>query len=724
MSDDLVSIEVDGTPLKARRGQMLIEATDAAGIYVPRFCYHEKLSVAANCRMCLVEVEKAPKPLPACATPVAEGMKAFTRSPRAIAAQKATMEFLLINHPLDCPICDQGGECELQDLAQGFGSSVSRFTERKRVVKDKDLGPLVSTDMTRCIHCTRCVRFTAEIAGMQELGTTGRGENMEIGTWVERSIDHELSGNVIDLCPVGALNSKPFRHRGRSWEMTQHALVSPHDPVGTNLHAHVLRGRLLRVVPRANESINETWIPDRDRFSYEGIYSADRLEHPMLRQDGQWRRVDWETALMAVAHGLRSALQEKGATSLDFLGAPSATTEELYLLGRIARGLGSANVDSRLRQVDFRDQESDPVFPGLGMPLADVSRLDALLAIGCHVRHEAPILAHRVRQAAVSNRARVSFLDAEQRPVFFPVLAGLERPAGEWLQELACILKAAAVSTGGQVPTRMAALLSDAVPDERHRAIADSLAAEGRRLVLLGNLAQRHPAYADLKAAAGALAQMTGCTVGLLSDGANAAGAWIAGALPHRGAGGRRSGGEGLDVRRMFSRASGASVVFGGIEPDLDIEVPGAAAMLERSGFAVAVTPYATDAMKTWASVLLPLATFAETSGTFVNLEGRWQSWAGCIAPPGEARPGWKILRVLGNLLALPGFDYAASEEVREELHRLAAAGEPPVPAERPVQDAAAAVRLAPVPIYGTDSLVRRAESLQKTALTRAGTAA
>jgi len=724
MSDDLVNIEVDGTLLKARKGQMLIEATDAAGIYVPRFCYHEKLSVAANCRMCLVEVEKAPKPLPACATPVAEGMKAFTRSPRAIAAQKATMEFLLINHPLDCPICDQGGECELQDLAQGFGSSVSRFTERKRVVKDKDLGPLVSTDMTRCIHCTRCVRFTAEIAGMQELGTTGRGETMEIGTWVERSIDHELSGNVIDLCPVGALNSKPFRHRGRSWEMTQHPLVSPHDPVGTNLNAHVLRGRLLRVVPRANESINETWIPDRDRFSYEGIYSADRLEHPMLRQDGQWRRVDWETALMAVAHGLRNAWQEQGAPSLDFLGAPSATTEELYLLGRIARGLGSANVDSRLRQVDFRDQESDPVFPGLGMPLADVSRLDALLAIGCHLRHEAPILAHRVRQAAVSNRARVSLLDAKQRPVFFPVLVGLERPAGEWLLELACILKAAAVSTGGQVPARVAALLSDAVPEERHRAIAASLAAEGRRLVLLGNLAQRHPAYADLKAAAGALAQMTGCTVGLLSDGANAAGAWIAGALPHRKAGGRRSEGEGLDVGRMFSRTPGASFVFGGIEPGLDIEVPGAAAMLERSGFAVAVTPYATDAMKAWASVLLPLATFAETSGTFVNLEGRWQSWAGCIAPPGEARPGWKILRVLGNLLALPGFDYASSEEVREELCRLAAAGEPPVPAERRVQDAAATVQLAPVPIYGTDSLVRRAESLQKTALTRAGTAA
>ncbi len=724
MSDDLVNIEVDGTPLKARKGQMLIQATDAAGIYVPRFCYHEKLSVAANCRMCLVEVEKAPKPLPACATPVAEGMKAFTRSPRAIAAQKATMEFLLINHPLDCPICDQGGECELQDLAQGFGSSVSRFTERKRVVKDKDLGPLVSTDMTRCIHCTRCVRFTAEVAGMQELGTTGRGENMEIGTWVEHSIDHELSGNVIDLCPVGALNSKPFRHRGRSWEMTQHPLVSPHDAVGTNLHAHVLRGRLLRVVPRANESINETWIADRDRFSYEGIYSADRLQHPMVREDGGWRRVDWETALTKVAHGLKEALQASGASSLDFLGASSATTEELYLLGRIARGLGSANVDSRLRQADFRDQESDPFFPGLGMPLADVDRLDALLAIGCHLRHEAPILAHRVRQAAVRHGVRVSFLDTQHRPVFFPVMFQLARPAGSWLRELACILKAAAESTGREVPGRIATLVSGAVPDEQHRGIAQSLAAGERRLVLLGNLAQRHPAYADLKAAAAALAQVTGCAVGLLTDGANAAGAWIAGALPHREAGGRAAPAEGLDVRQMLSRASAASFVFGGIEPELDVETPGAAAMLQRSGFAVAVTPFAAHSTKAWASVMLPLSTFAETSGTFVNLEGRWQSWAGCVSPPGEARPGWKILRVLGNLLALPGFDYNSSEEIRDELRALAAAGEQPAPVERQVLDATAAAHLTPIPIYGTDPLVRRAASLQKTALARAEAAA
>jgi len=720
MSEDLVNIEVDGKLLKARKGQMLIQATDAAGIYVPRFCYHDKLSVAANCRMCLVEVEKAPKPLPACATPVAEGMKAFTRSPRAIAAQKATMEFLLINHPLDCPICDQGGECELQDLAQGFGSSVSRFTERKRVVKDKNLGPLISTDMTRCIHCTRCVRFTAEIAGMQELGTTGRGEHMEIGTWVERSVDHELSGNVIDLCPVGALNSKPFRHRGRSWEMTQHALVSPHDPVGTNLYAHVLRGRLLRVVPRPNESINETWIPDRDRFSYEGLYAGDRLQYPMLREEGEWRRVDWETALTAVARALKDAVEEGGPSSVGFLGAPTATSEELYLLGRIARGLGSGNVDSRLRRVDFRDQESEPAVPGLGMPLAEASRLDALFAVGCHLRHEAPMLAHRIRQAAVRHGAKVSFLDSEARPVFFPVTARLEAPAGGWLREIAAVIRAAAQATGRAVPAHVAALVEDAEPTDAHGAIAASLGAEGRRLVLLGGLAERHPAFADLRAAAEALAEVTGATLGFLTDGPNAAGAALAGAVPHREAGARPAETVGLDVAALLSAPRGACLLFGGIEPGHDIAAAGAVDALRDSGQVVAITPFATEDMKSWADVLLPLAAFAETSGTFVNLEGRWQSWAGCIAPPGEARPGWKILRVLGNLLALPGFDYNSTEEVRKELESAAAGRQPSAAGQRAVTATSADVDLAPLPIYGGDALVRRAGSLQRTGLARA----
>ena len=395
MSEELVNIEVDGVPVKARKGAMIIHATDAHGAYVPRFCYHDKLSIAANCRMCLVEVEKAPKPLPACATPVSEGMKIFTKSPKAIAAQKATMEFLLINHPLDCPICDQGGECELQDLAMGFGRDVSRYSERKRVVKDKSIGPLVSTDMTRCIQCTRCVRFGQEVAGLQELGTIGRGEYMQISTYVEHSMRHELSANIIDLCPVGALNNKPYRYRARAWEMTQHPLVSPHDCTGTNLYGHVLRGRLMRVVPRENEAVNETWIADRDRYSCEGLYSQDRAQKPMVREDGTWREVDWETALEAAARGLQKIVRESGAGQLGFLVSPSATLEEAYLAGRIARGLGSGNVDYRLRRIDFRDQAGDPPAPLLGCGIADLEQAAAVLVVGSDLRkrsadHRAP----------------------------------------------------------------------------------------------------------------------------------------------------------------------------------------------------------------------------------------------------------------------------------------------------------------------------------------------
>jgi NADH-quinone oxidoreductase subunit G len=716
MNEDLVNIEIDGRPLTARKGQMLIHATDAAGIYVPRFCYHDKLSVAANCRMCLVEVEKAPKPLPACATPVTEGMKAFTRSPRAIAAQKATMEFLLINHPLDCPICDQGGECELQDLAQGFGSSVSRFAERKRVVKDKNLGPLISTDMTRCIHCTRCVRFTAEIAGLQELGTMGRGENMEIGTWIERSVDHELSGNVIDLCPVGALNSKPFRHRGRSWEMTQHELVPPHDAVGSNVYGHVLRGKLLRVVPRRNEEVNETWIADRDRFSYEGIYSQDRLETPMMRVEGEWRAVDWETALTATAQGLRDAALEQGPGAIGFLGAPTATTEELYLLGRVARGLGTHNVDSRLRQGDFRDQDCDPLYPGLGMPLADVSRLDALLVVGSHLRHEAPMLAHRIRQAAVGGGA-VSLLNAASYPLLFPIKVERVVSAGQWLAELAAMVKLAAVTTGSAVPEGVASLAARAEPNDTQQAIVESLTAGGRRAILLGALAQRHPAYADLRAAAATLAELTGATLAILPDGGNAAGAAVAGALPHREAGGIAVQSPGLDAAAMLRRPPAACVLFGGIEPECDTAVPSAVQTLAGCGFAVAITAYATDEMKSWAKLLLPIGTFAETSGTFVNAEGRWQSFAGCIKPLGEARPGWKVLRVLGNLLALDGFDYDSSEQVRDELRRLVGADRGRVALPLRSISTSAETAVAEVPIYGIDAVVRRSPSLQATAM-------
>ena len=398
MSNDTVNIEVDGKPVEAKRGQMVIEVTDAVGAYIPRFCYHEKLSVAANCRMCLVEIEKAPKPMPACATPVGEGMKIFTRSPAAIAAQKATMEFLLINHPLDCPICDQGGECELQDLALGYGSDVSRYNERKRVVKDKDLGPLVSTDMTRCIHCTRCVRFGEEIEGLQELGTMGRGENVQISTYIEKSVDHELSANIIDICPVGALNNKPYRYSARAWEMMQLATISPHDCVGSNMSAHVLRGTIKRVVPRENDAINETWLSDRDRFSYEGIYSSDRLLTPRVKENGVWQEIAWREALQI----LTEKIKEAAGNQIGMLAAASSTVEECYLLSRLAEHVGSANIDHRIRQKDFSDQDSDPLFPWLGCDIQDIESSDAILIVGSNLRKEAPIIAHRVRKAALA----------------------------------------------------------------------------------------------------------------------------------------------------------------------------------------------------------------------------------------------------------------------------------------------------------------------------------
>src|SRR5579883_1234969 len=433
MAEEFVNVEINGKPVKARKGEMIIRVTDANGTYVPRFCYHEKLSVAANCRMCLVEVEKAPKPMPACATPVAEGMKIFTDSPRAIGAQRAVMEFLLINHPLDCPICDQGGECELQDLAVGFGRDISRFSERKRVVQDENLGPLVATDMTRCIQCTRCIRFTEEIAGVQELGMIGRGEQEKVRTYVESTVNHELSGNIIDLCPVGALVSKPYRFTARAWEMASVPLVSPHDGAGSNLFGHVLRGRLMRVVPRENEAINEIWIADRDRFSYEGVYSEERLQRPMVRQvsgkggahDGDWVETDWETALAKAAEGLRG----RGA-GLGVLASPSSTLEELYLAGRIARGLGSGNIDSRLRQRDFRDQAADPLYPNLGLRIADIDLLQGLLIVGANLRREAPILAHRVRKAA-RRGAKVALLNPAVFNYHFPVAAYVQSARSE-----------------------------------------------------------------------------------------------------------------------------------------------------------------------------------------------------------------------------------------------------------------------------------------------------
>jgi NADH-quinone oxidoreductase subunit G len=716
MSDDTVNIEVNGVPLKARKGQMIMQVTDPAAIYIPRFCYHDKLTVAANCRMCLVEVEKAPKPMPACATPVTEGMKVFTKSPKAVAAQRATMEFLLINHPLDCPICDQGGECELQDLALGYGRDISRFSERKRVVKDKNLGPLVSTDMTRCIHCTRCIRFGQEIQGYPQMGTVGRGENMEVGTYIEQSVDHELSANIIDLCPVGALNNKPFRYHARAWEMTQQALVSPHDAFGTNLYAHVLRGRLMRMVPRENEELNETWIADRDRFGFEGMYSADRVLQPMMRIGGTLQAVDWEVALTAAAEGLQKAVAAHGGAAAGFLASPAATVEELYLLAVIARGLGSPNIDHRLRQLDFRAQEHDALFPNLGVKIADIERLDGVLVIGSNLRHEVPMLAHRIRKAAVrSAGAHVAFINPRRFEYMFPVAAHAVSET-DLVGELAAVVRAAAAAADKPVPEGVGA----ADIDDSHRAVVGALKNGTRRAVILGTLAQRHPAYSELKALAAMLAELCAASVGCVTEGANAAGAYLAGAVPHREPGGAPAATVGLPARAMLESGLPAYVLFGGLDPAFDFGV--APHALAAAELVIAVTTHLAESLRPLVQVVLPIGSFAETSGTFVNAEGRWQSWAGAAKALGESRPGWKVLRVLANILKLHGVDYVSSDEVRDAVKMLCGAGAVPgagaaaMPhgyafpeGEKPVG------AWVDIPPYQCDALVRGSEALSKT---------
>jgi len=710
MSDDTVTIEIDGKAVEAKKGEMLIRVTDRIGVYVPRFCYHEKLSVAANCRMCLVEVEKAPKPLPACATPVGDGMKVFTRSEKAIAAQRATMEFLLINHPLDCPICDQGGECELQDLAMGYGRDISRYNDGKRVVKDKDLGPLVSTDMTRCIHCTRCVRFSQEIEGQQELGTIGRGEDMKISMYVEKAVDHELSANIIDMCPVGALNNKPYRYSARAWEMLQRKAVSPHDCVGSNLFMHTLRGTVKRVVPRENESINETWIADRDRFGFMGMYSDERLTRPRMKVDGQWQNVAWETALEKLARTLTEA--EGGKTGI--LSSGTATLEESYLLARIAERLGTANIDHRLRQRDFADQDSDPAFPALGVSIAGLEERDAILVVGSNLRREAPILAHRVRKAALRD-AQVAFVNPARFEYFFDIAHYLEDAS--LYGQLAGI--AAALGEEGRLPKYAAALCDGVAPTEEQRAVAGMLRDAEQGQVLLGNLAGRHPAFSALRGLAAAIAEMTGCGFGRVTEGPNSAGASLAGVLPHRGPAGARREDAGLHASAILDADLDALLLFGA-EPDADFADREAARKLAEQNFVVAFTSFDSPALRETTDLMLPIGTFAESAGTFVNCEGRWQSYNGFASPVGEARPGWKVLRVLGNLLDVPDCDYETSEDVRDEL--LGLTGETPMPAQYEggrkltrVGDADIALTELDVPMYSVDPLVRRSTPLQLT---------
>ena len=705
-TEDLVTIEVDGRSLQARKGAMLIDITDQAGIYIPRFCYHKKLTVAANCRMCLVEVERVPKPQPACATPVMDGMKVQTKSVKAVAAQQATMEFLLINHPLDCPICDQGGECELQDLALGYGSAVSQFTERKRVVRDKNIGPLVQTDMTRCIHCTRCVRFGEEVAGLRELGATGRGEDMEIGTYVAQAMVSELSGNVIDLCPVGALTSKPYRYSARAWELQQADSIAPHDCVGSNLHVHSKGQVVKRIVPQENEAVNETWISDRDRFSYQALKSDERLLVPRIKENGRWRDCDWDTAFVRLQAGLSAAGARIGA-----LVSPSATNEEFLLLQRMLRGLGSNHIDHRLRQLDFSHPELDPVCPGLGFSFTELTQADAIVLVGGYPRHDQPLINHRIRQAA-QRGAQIIVVDSLDQAYNFELAGRLTALPSKLPLALGGLLRACAEAKGRAEGANF-------VVAAAHRELATRLTTASRAIVLAGNRLQAHPARAVLLNQVAVLAEILGGRAGQLTEGANTAGAWVAGAVPHRGPGGRALAEAGMAADAMFDRALEAYLVWG-VEPARDC-AQGLAAhtALQAAKFVAVGTLFRSTALDEVADLMVPLAAFAENEGSTINVCGAWQEFTAAVKPPGEARAGWKILRALGERCNLPGFDAVICADLTRELRTLVGAVSPSAAVATPLfnfnlEDAAGLERVTQIPMYASDGLVRRAPALQQ----------
>ena len=705
----MLEIEIDGKQVQVNDGSTVIEAAAVAGSYIPHFCYHKKLSIAASCRMCLVQVEKAPKPLPACATPVTNGMKVWTHSELAVKAQKGVMEFLLINHPLDCPICDQGGECQLQDLAVGYGSTASRYQEEKRVVFNKNLGALVSTDMTRCINCTRCVRFTTEIAGEMELGQAFRGEHAEIMPFIEKTVDSELSGNIIDLCPVGALTSKPFRFAARTWELSRRKSVSPHDSLGANLIVQTKHDVVKRVLPFENEDVNECWLSDKDRFSYEALSSEQRLGAPMIRQGGQWKQVDWQAALEFVATGLRGVERDHGAASIGALASPHATVEELHLLQKLMRGLGSENIDFRLRQVDFRADGKRAGAPWLGMPIAGVKDLTRLLVVGSFLRKDAPLLAQRVRQAAKKG-LHVSAIGPNAEEWLLPVRNRALVAPSAMVATLGQVVVALAKEKGAEVSVALLGKLPETVSDEA-LAIAQSLASGRKVAVWLGNLAVQHARASELQMLAQEIARLTDGSFGVIGEAANSVGGYLAGAVPGAG---------GLNAAAMIEQPRAAYVTLN-LEPDLDLANPAAAmAALDGAQLVVALTSFDSPSLRQVADVMLPIAPFTETSGTFVNCEGRAQSFTAVAKPFADARPGWKVLRVLGNLLALEGFAQADSEAVRAEALASDLAsrldnGVEGIVVSSATGPAGMLERVADVPIHFADPIARRAQSLQKT---------
>jgi NADH-quinone oxidoreductase subunit G len=696
-----IEIELDGKKVGVPEGSMIMHAADAAGTYIPHFCYHKKLSIAANCRMCLVDVEKAPKPMPACATPVANGMIVRTKSDKAIKAQQSVMEFLLINHPLDCPICDQGGECQLQDLAVGYGGSSSRYEEEKRVVAHKDVGPLISMEeMSRCIHCTRCVRFGQELAGVMELGMIHRGEHSEITTVLGETVDSEVSGNMIDLCPVGALLSKPFRYQARNWELARRRSIAPHDSSGANLIVQVKNNKVMRVLPFENEEVNECWLADRDRFSYEALNGPERLTTPMIKHGGEWKTVDWQTALEYVANGLRHIRGDHGAGAIGALVSPHSTVEELYLANALVRGLGSENVDYRLRNAQFAPAEG---VRWLGTSIASLANLQGALVIGSNLRKDHPLFAMRVR-AATRKGAAVHVINDSANDWAMAIASSTIAPAGQWAQALADIATAIGERKGASAPAKGNA--SDSA-----KAIAQSLLAGERKAILLGNGAAHHANASSLLALANWIAAQTGATVGYLTEAANTVGAQLVGAVP---------GAKGLNAAQMLDGGLKAAILLN-VEPAFDAaNGQRAVAGLATCEMVVSMSPF--KANMDVADVLLPIAPWTETPGTFVNAEGRVQSFHAVVKPAGDARPAWKVLRVIANTLGLPGFDFESSQDVL-----AAARGAQDVAATHVQGDklsnatsvgidvAAAAGQPAVAAIYQLDPIVRRARSLQLT---------
>ncbi len=721
---ETITITINDQQLEVKPGQMLIDVADANNISIPRFCYHKKLSVAANCRMCLVEVEKAPKPMPACATPVQDGMVVRTKSSKSIAAQKSTMEFLLINHPLDCPICDQGGECELQDVAMGFGGDVSQYTEQKRVVCDKNIGPLIATDFTRCILCTRCVRFGEEIAGLPELGATGRGESTEIGTYIEKSVSSELSGNVIDLCPVGALTARPSRYTARPWELMQHASIAAHDCVGSNIYVHTRNQKVMRVVPKDNEAINESWISDRDRFSYSSVNAGTRLLTPKIRQNGKLVDTDWETALNLAIEKLQSAANQKG--NLAALVSPQCTLEEQYLLQKLVRGLGSNNIDHRLNQVDFSVQFQAPVMPWLGRSLVSLEQLNSALVIGANLRREQPILNHRLRKAVVKNAANVSSISSLTGQYNFNLSNDLAGSAEQQLSDLASVLLAVCETSKADLPDGLSALAEKAKVSDKHQAIAKALIDGEQSAVIVGLQAVAHPRFSLLMQLAEQIASLTKSTLSYLSESANSAGACLAGALPHRTAAGVAADTVGQNTLEIVHQAHKVLLLMG-IDPALDISNrPSLKSIAELQDFIISIDSFNNEFIDQHADLVLPLATFLETSGTFVNVEGLWQPFSGCVKAAGESRQGWKILTALAQvLLPADNYQYADSTAVRNELKEQCRelnldnfvsvkAGNTKLPTRpRGLQ------RVSEKAIYAVDAMVRASTSLQATVNTQ-----